>query len=326
MDLSTTYMGIQLKNPIIVSSSRLTSQTDLVKECADAGAGAVVLKSLFEEQLLADPDRLMDSDHKYFWFPEAIDYINQHSKEGGLRDYLKLIEESKKQSGIPVIASVNCTTPDEWPRFTKNLEDSGADGIELNISVFPADEGIDSCDLERVYVNIVKEVSSFVKIPVSVKLGSMLSNPFRIVKEMCMTGMNGVVLFNRYFRPDIDIETEKIIGDNILSSPSETTLPLRWVSLLSNKIDCDICANTGIHTAEHAIKHILAGATAVQICSTLYNNGIEYVGQMIKDMESWMISKEYNSIDDFKGKMIRDYGNAAAFVRIQFLKKALGDL
>jgi dihydroorotate dehydrogenase (fumarate) len=326
MDLSTTYMGLKLKNPIIASSSKLTSQIDLVKKCADSGAGAIVLKSLFEEQLIADKGKLMDQDHKYFWFPEAVDYISSHSRERGVKDYLKLIEDSKKNTDVPIIASINCITPEEWPAMVKHLENSGADGIELNISVFPSDENVKSCDLEELYVKILEEVKKHVTVPVSVKLGSMLTNPFQVVNQMCNTGMDGVVLFNRYFRPDIDIDEEKIIGDNIFSSPSETTLPLRWVSLLSTKVDCDICANTGIHDAEAMIKHLLAGASAVQICTTLYNNGIEYIEQMLKDLENWMYHKNYKSVNDFKGKMHKDYGNAAAFVRVQFLKKALGEL
>lgn len=319
-------MGLKLRNPIIASSSKLTSQIDLIKKCADSGAGAIVLKSLFEEQLVADKERLMSQDQKYFWFPEAVDYISSHSKEHGVKEYLKLIEDSKKSTDIPIIASVNCITPKEWPAMVTHLESSGADAIELNISIFPSNEDMESCDLEDRYLEILSEVKKHVTIPVSVKLGSMLTNPFRLVRKMCETGMDGVVLFNRYFRPDMDIDDEKIIADNIFSSPSETTLPLRWVSLLSTRVKCDICANTGIHDAEAMIKHLLAGATAVQICTTLYNNGIEYIEQMLKDMQNWMYHKNYKSVDDFKGKMVKDYGNAAAFVRVQFLKKALGEV
>jgi dihydroorotate dehydrogenase (fumarate) len=326
MDLSTTYMGLKLKNPVIASSSKLTSQIDLIKMCAEAGAGAIVLKSLFEEQLLADKDLLMYQDQKYFWFPEAVEYIDKHSKEGGVKEYLQLIENSKKMTDVPIIASVNCTTPKEWPQFVKTLENSGADGIELNISIFPKDENMKASDIEDTYVAIIEEVRKYIHIPVAVKLGPLMTNPQRTVMRMCKAGMDAVVLFNRFFRPDIDIESEKVVRDNILSGPEEMTQSLRWVSLLSNRVACDIAANTGIHNAEGAIKQLLAGATTLQVCSTLYNNGIEYIEKIVEGIESWMQGKGYETLSEFRGKISRDTENVAAFERVQFMKKTLGSL
>jgi dihydroorotate dehydrogenase (fumarate) len=325
MDLSTTYMGLKLRTPIIVSSSRLTHSFDDIKKCADQGAGAIVLKSIFEEQLLADKNRLMDQAHEYFWFPEAIEFINEHAKEFGLKHYLELITEVKGYSRIPLIASINCVTPSEWPKFSKNLIEAGADAIELNISFLGLDEKVDSKTIEDSYVRIVEEVRKQVSVPIAVKIGPEFTNHLQIIKRLHKAGANGIVLFNRFYRPDIDIEEETVIRGKVLSAPEEMGQPLRWVSLLSGRIECDIVGNTGIHDAKGMIKMLLAGATAVQICSTLYNNGIGYIDTMLFDMKKWMEKKGYDSISDFKGKVTRSEENTTAFERLQFMKQSLGD-
>jgi len=270
-------MGITLKNPIIVGSSKLTSTFDSLKKCIDQGAGAIVLKSLFEEQLLTDSDRLIEKDAKYFWYPEAVDYINTYSKAYGIREHLDLIEKIKAYSDTPIIVSVNCVTAKEWPQFAKYFEEAGADGIELNISIFPFDSKIESLVLEDAYVEIVREVKKNVSIPISVKLGSYFTNPNRITKRLVKAGAKGIVLFNRFYRPDIDIDTQTVVDDNFLSSPQELSQSLRWVSILSPKLDCDISASTGIHDFNGLVKQLLAGAEAVQLCSALYNKGIGYI-------------------------------------------------
>lgn len=325
MDLSTKYMGFTLKNPIIVSSSKLTSNIDDIRKCADYGAGAIVLRSLFEEQFIADSDRLIDQDHKYFWYPEAIDFINTHSKEHGVKSYLKLIEESKKHTYIPIIASINCVTPSEWPRFARSLVDAGADGLELNMYLTPPNEFASSKDLEDRYIEIVEEVKRNVHVPVSAKLAVFFTNILRVVMNLNQAGVDAVVLFNRFFRPDIDIETETVVKPNFISTPEELGQPLRWVSLFSKRVNCDIAGNTGIHDAEGMIKMLLAGANAVQICSTLYKNGIGYIDTMLFDLEKWMKGKNYESINDFRGKITKYHDNVAAFERVQFIKLSMSD-
>jgi dihydroorotate dehydrogenase (fumarate) len=325
MDLSTTYMGLRLRNPLIVSSSRITSTVEDIKKCADYGAGAIVLKSLFEEQFIADSDRLIDQDDKYFWYPEAIEYINQHSKEHGIKGYLKLIHGAKQQTNVPIIASINCVTAHEWPRYAKELVDAGADGLELNVFIVPKDEKISSVDIEDLYIKIVEEVRRNVNIPISVKIGPFFSNTFNICQRLSKGGVNGIVVFNRFYRPDIDIDLEEITRPNYLSCQQEMGQPLRWVSLLSKQVNCDIAGNTGIHDGSGMIKMMLAGASAVQVCSTLYINGLGYIDTMISDLEKWMIWKGYKKIDDFKGKLTKHHDNIAAFERVQFLKQALGE-
>ena len=321
MDMKTTYMGLELKNPIIVSSSKLTSTIDNIRKCADHGAGAIVLKSLFEEQLLADANKLMDKDEKYFWYPEAVDYINQHSKDFGVKEYLELLTEAKKYTTIPIIASINCVSADEWPKFARNLEEAGADGIELNIAIIPMTGDISSKEVEDKYVEIIQEVKKYTSLPVSVKFGPLFTNPVNIIQRMDEAGADALVIFNRFYRPDINIHTESVVHNNILSGPEEMTQSLRWVSLLSDKVKCDVAANTGIHDAEGMIKQLLGGADAVQICSTLYSNGISYIDTMLGDLKTWMEEHNYDSIGDFKGKIARDNEHAAAFARVQFMKR-----
>jgi dihydroorotate dehydrogenase (fumarate) len=321
MDLKTRYMGLELKNPIIVSSSKLTSTIDNIRKCADQGAGAIVLKSLFEEQLLADADKLMDRDDKYFWYPEAVDYISEHSKNYGVKEYLELLQEAKKYTTIPIIASINCTTPNEWPKFAETLEEAGADGIELNIAIIPMTGEVSSKEVEDTYVEIIEEVKKYTSLPIAVKFGPLFTNPVNIIQRMDEAGADGLVIFNRFYRPDIDIDSETIVHNNILSGPEEMTQSLRWVSLLSDKVKCSVAANTGIHDATGMIKQLLAGADAVQICSTLYSNGISYIDTMLHELGEWMEKQNYNSIGDFQGKIARDNEHAAAFARVQFMKR-----
>jgi dihydroorotate dehydrogenase (fumarate) len=325
MDLSTTFMGLKLPNPFIVSSSKLTGNIIDLRKCLDHGAGAVVLKSLFEEQLIANSNKLMDQDPKYFWYPEAVEFINEHSKDVGVGQYLKLISDTKKHATVPVIASINCITPTTWPQFAKSLVDAGADAIELNIAIFPSQTMTSSDEIEKLYLEIVKAVRANVNVPVAVKLGPLFTNIIQMITMLSESGMNGAVLFNRFFRPDIDTEIEAVKPPNFLSAPEEMGQPLRFISLLSSKVKCDIAGNTGIHDAEAAIKMLLVGASAVQVCSTLYKNGIGYLDTLIHDLEKWMIERGYESIDQFKGNIVRYQENSLAFERLQFLKTVLSD-
>ena len=323
MDLSTEYMGLKLKNPIIVSSSKLTSEIDNIKKCADQGAGAIVIKSLFEEQLIADSNALMDQDIKYFWFPEAIEHINRHSKEYGLKQILDLIHQAKGYTDIPIMASINCISAHEWPQFARTLEEAGADAIELNIAILPFDKFTSCGDIADRYVEIVQKVKEYVDIPVSVKLGNYFTNIIQMGHRLDETGADGLVLFNRYYRPDIDIESEKVVRDNVLSSPLEVTKSLRWVALLSPQLKLDIAAGTGIHDYKGVVKQLLAGAAATQICSTLFINGLSYIDTILFDLQKWMQKHNYDAVSEFKGKVAQTEGNSIKFERMQFLKKEI---
>lgn len=326
MDLSSTFMGIKIANPLIVSSSALTNSADHVKECADYGAGAVVMKSLFEEQIVTSKKTLISQDDMYFWYPQAIDFVNKISKEEGVTEYLKLIEKAKKAVSIPVVASINCITSREWPKFAREIENAGADGIELNIFIPPTNINMTGYAIEEAYVDIIHEVRKHVNLPIAVKVGFYFTSLYRMLYKISNMDVNSLVLFNRYYRPDIDIDTMRVVAQNIYSSPHEITLSLRWIALLYNKINTELVAATGIHDYQGVIKQILAGATSVQICSTLYKNGIPYLGTLLNDITTWMSQKGYESISSFRGLVAKNEENTAAFERVQFMRKTTGKL
>ncbi len=324
MTTETRYMGLTLRNPFVVSSSTLTNSVSKLQRLEAAGAGAVVLKSLFEEQILADADTLNRQDDMYYWFPEAVEYVNQFSKADGVKEYTRLISDAKAKLKIPVIASVNCVSPHEWPAFAQSLAEAGADGLELNIYISPAQADLPGSDIEVRYLDIVNAVRREVQLPISVKLGYYFTNPAQVISRLSGTGIQGLVLFNRYYRPDVDVEKLRVIESSILSAPEEITLSLRWIMLLSGRVESDLAAATGIHNAEGAAKQLLAGASAVQICSTLYRNGIDYLTTMVAELEHWMRRSGFESIEDCKGKLAKDPAVTTAFERVQFMKKTSG--
>ena len=326
MKLETTFMGMALNNPIIVGSSSLTNSVRNVMKCQEAGAGAVVLKSLYEEQILAISDQMVESDEMYQWYPEAMEYVNAISMENGIEKYLDLIKECKRDVEIPVIASVNCFSSNKWIKFAEELENAGADALELNISIFPEDEKLESSKIENEYYSIVKAVKKITKIPIAVKMSSFFTNIKLAARNFERAGCSALVLFNRFYRPDIDIDHLHMKTRDTLSGPEEITQSLRWVGLLSEKLKCDIVASTGIHDASGIIKQLLAGATAVQVCSTLYENGIDYLKELTSEINAWMRRKGFSSVDDFRGLINKDPHNTLSWERIHFMKKTTGSI
>jgi len=326
MNLESSLMGIRLENPIIVGSSSLTNSVKNVKKCEEAGAGAVVLKSLYEEQILVDSQHIIDQDDMYQWYPEAMDYVKTLSMEHGIEKYLELIQSCKKTVDMPVIASINCYSANAWISFIKELEQAGADGIELNIGIFPEDEKQSSVDLEGKYLDIVKEVSKTTKLPVAVKMSTYFTNIRRMSYRLVKSGASSLVLFNRFYRPDIDIDNLHMTTRDTLSGPEEITLSLRWVGLLSSSLNCDIVASTGIHDAEGIIKQVLAGASAAQVCSVLYENGINYINDIVSEVQAWMKRKGYENLSDFRGLINKDPHNTLGWERIHFMKKTSGHI
>jgi dihydroorotate dehydrogenase (fumarate) len=320
-NLKTKYMGFELRNPIVVSSSGLTNNVENIKKIEDAGAGAVVLKSLFEEQIIDEIDAKLNDNDMYFWFPEAREHVKSISTDHGVNQYLQLIKEVKKEVSIPVIASINCMTATAWPAFASKIEEAGADGLELNISIMPRNDEVDCRTLELEYIQTVEEVRRHTKLPISVKLAPYFTHLAQICKGFTESGATNIVLFNRYLKPDVDIDSISITRNKYHSNEDEIAESLRWIALLSNRNYCELTASTGIHTGADVIKAILVGATAVQIATTLYTNGLDYIRTMISDMESWMREKAFNSIDTFKGKLSEGKQATAAFERVQFMKK-----
>ena len=325
MNLSTTYMGLKLKNPLVISSSKLTGDIESIKECVSNGAGAIVLKSLFEEQIRAEAESTVKhSNNMYYWFPEAKDHIMDLTVDTKLDKYLKFISEVKNEIDVPVISSINCSSPHEWPKFASAIQEAGADALELNIGIFPFNDSLRSNEIEDIYVNILKEVNKNVTIPVSIKLGYYFTNICSIATQLVESGVDALVLYNRYMRPDIDINTLKVVDDNNMSSPQELNISMRWIALLSgNKIGCQLAASTGVHDHVGLIKQLLSGATVVQVCSTLYLNGLSQIGVILDGLKEWMALHKFDSIDDFRGKSVHDKTTLASFERIQFMKRDL---
>ncbi|NCA86515.1 MAG: dihydroorotate dehydrogenase-like protein [Clostridia bacterium] len=326
-DLSTNYMGFKLRNPVIAASSGLNKSVDNLIKLEENGVAAVVLKSLFEEQILHQVSKTMkhSENHEVYAYPEAEDYIGHYTRERDLGEYLQLISDGKKSVSIPIIASVNCVSPSEWITFARRIEDAGADGLELNIFVLPSDTKHDSLQNEQVYFDIVSEVMRLVSIPVAVKISYYFSSLAKMALKLSWTGIAGMVLFNRFFAPDININTFNVTSSHVFSTPDEMYLTLRWVAMLSDRLHCDIAATTGIHDGEAMIKQLLAGAKAVQVASTLYKNGFGRIGEMTRFMDDWMTQHKFKTTNDFIGRLsLKSAEDAAAYERVQFMKHFAG--
>lgn len=323
-DLRTTYMGLELRNPLVVASCGLTKSADGVRRCADAGAGAVVLKSLFEEQVIGE----MRNEKQYgsvAWHPEALDYIERMGISLGPREYLAVIREAKKAVSIPVIASLNCVSREVWIDYAKRLAAEGTDGIELNLAVMPSDPKRTVEEIEKRYFDALSDATSKVDVPISVKIGPYFTSTARMALELSRRGVSAIVLFNRFYQIDIDVEKIELSSGITLSSPQEINLPLRWVSLLSGRIECDLAASTGIHDAHGVIKMLLAGATATQLCSTLYLNGLESIGGILDGLEGWMKAHRFESVDAFRGRLSSmNSEKPELYERIQYIKAFVG--
>lgn len=324
-DLSTRYMGLSLRNPLIAGSSGLTNSIDNIHKISDLGAGAIVLKSLFEEQIQNSIESTFAGNAANYGYPEAMDYIANYSHAKDVEQYLNLIREAKKIVDIPIIASVNCFSSSEWINFAKRIEEAGADGLELNIFTLPSDPKKSSVENEKLYFDIAMAVIKQVNIPVSMKISFYFSGFANMVLKLSWTGISGIVMFNRFYSPDIDIEKLEITSTNVFSYPDEYTMPLRWIALLSEKLHCDIAASTGVHNGASMIKLMLAGAKAVQVASTLYKHGFEVIPVMLNDLNSWMERHNFEKTSDFIGKMsYRSAENPAAYERVQFMKHFAG--
>lgn len=321
--LQCKYLGLSLRNPIIVASSGLTKTVEKMQACEEAGAGAVVVKSLFEEVLAQEEDKIHDSTAIH---AEAYDYLRSGlAMEYGPREYCNIIYEAKKKLQIPVIASVNCVTSKWWPSFTSQLEGAGADALELNIFTTASQVEQTSSALEQLYYEIVDAVKARVKIPVAIKIGMYFTSLPNLAMELCRRGIDGMVLFNRFTEPDIDIKKLQLRSTFQFSTRYEAHKPLRWIALLSGKVGCDFSATTGIHKAEDVIKMLLVGASSVEMASAFYKNGLEQIATLLKEIEAWMSEQGFETIDQFKGKLrFENATDADHFLRAQFIETIRG--
>jgi dihydroorotate dehydrogenase (fumarate) len=324
-ELTTTYAGLNLSSPLIVGSCGLTSEVEKLKELETNGAGAVVLKSLFEEQIIINSEQeLVDAYNDKFIYSEkseTLDYLDQRVSQSHKESYLKLVKDAKKELVIPVIASVNCITERNWLSFAKDIEKAGADAIEINIAIFPANRLKDSNFYDNQVHNIVRSIISYIEVPLIVKLSPFMTSPLYVIDRISKMGANGLVLFNRFYNIDFDINNLKDTQGIKYSDQHDYFNTLRWISIASENLDAAFCASTGIHNAETAIKMILAGADAFQIVSAIYKNGSEIITEINNGILNWMEDNGFNSIEQFKGKMSADrLGNPEVYQRLQFMK------
>lgn len=324
INLATKYMGLNLKNPIIVSSCSLSHSPEGVKRLADAGAGAVVLKSLFEEQILADITRL-EKEASAVAHPEEIDYLRQMGMSQKSDEYLNIIERSKEAVDIPIIASVNCVSDRSWTDYAKYIEAVGADALELNIALMPKNPKEDPKDIENKIFRIIEVVKHNINIPVAVKIGPYFTSMTRVAEGIRKSGASGLILFNRFYQPDIDIHSFEFQSKNRYSSPSEMSHSLRWIAILYQKFGGSLVGNTGIHDGEAVVKQLLAGATAVEICSTLYIYGLGQIEIILDFLEKWMRKSGYKELDEFRGLISQKNSlQPEYFERQQYIRALVG--
>jgi len=317
-NLSVTYAGLKLRNPFIVSSSGLTNSLEKIRNLDRLGAGAVVLKSLFEEQIAHEAGKLLEGTD----YPEAADYVKHYARSNSLGEYISLIKDAKRAVNIPVIASINCSSVSEWMEFGKNIQEAGADALELNMYILPVDISKSASHYEKIYLDLVTGIKKIITIPVIIKLGPYFTSLCHVVNGLYMREADAVVLFNRYYEPDINLEDMKFGAAEVFSSPADIRNTLRWIGIISSHVkEIDIAASTGVHSGESAVKLILAGAKAVQVCSVLYRKGPDFLAEMIDKFEEWMIKNKYANVSEFCGKM--NYSNIpdpAVYERAQFMK------
>ena len=321
-NLETTYLGLKLKNPLIAASSGLTSSVEKIIKLEKAGIGAVVLKSIFEEQINNEVTSMLAKDQQNMGYPEAEDYIKSYLRENTISEHVKLLSEAKKAVDIPLIASINCVSSDEWTSFAKDFEEAGADAIELNIFYVTTDRNEKPGEVEQLYINVLNKVKAEVSIPVSVKFGIYHSNIIGMADKLNANGASGVVMFNRFYEPDIDLEKLELTSSEVFSSPSDIRRSLRWVGMVSSKVTkLDIAASTGIHDGDAVIKQLLAGAQVAQLCSTLYINGVGIIDDIISDISQFMNKWNFENIEDFRGRLsYRNIPDPMVYERSQFMK------
>ena len=303
INLATTYMGIELKNPIIAGASSMSSDLNMLLKLEKAGAAAVVYKTLFEEQINLESAHFDDQLEAMGGLHAEMTSLYPKLQHAGPEAHLVNLRKAKESLGIPVIASLNCMYDNTWLEYARLIEKTGVDGIELNFYFVPGDFESDGRTLEETHLDLIKTIKSKITIPVSVKLSSFYSNPLNFISRLDKAGINGVVIFNRMFEPEINIQDIKHSSPFYLSHEGDYRLALRYAGLLFGNVNADICANTGIYQGHDVIKMLLAGADCVQVVSTLYKNKPEHIAAMLKEMEAWMLSKDFTSLADYKGKL-----------------------
>lgn len=322
-DLTTTYMGLTLKNPVVPSASPLSREIDDIKRLEDAGASAITLYSLFEEQIdqeaLMLDDILIDQNYRYQEHPEFFSQLDTFRRDE--TEYLELIRSAKEAVDIPVIASLNGYSEGGWTRYAKVFEQEGADAIELNVYYIPTSHQLSGSKVEALYVNTLQNVKKEVSIPVAVKLNPFFSSLPSVAMDLSRAGADALVLFNRFYQPDIDIEALEAKRRLVLSNSDEMRMPMRWIAILHGRVETSLALTTGIHTPEDIIKALMAGADIANVCSVLLKNGIDKLGDLVRGVDAWLESHDYATAEEIKGMLShKATNNPAAFERANYVE------
>lgn len=323
MDLSTTYLGLKLRSPLMPSAGPLTRELDEIKRAEDAGASAVVLPSVFEEQLrheTAELEVMLEKGAESY--AEALNYFPQVGEyRVGPDEYLELVQQAKSTTRLPVIASLNGTSVGGWTEYARQIQQAGADALELNIYYIPTDPDLPGAEVEKTYLDILRSVKAAVTLPVAVKLGPYFSNMANMARQLDRAGADGLVLFNRFYQPDIDLENLEVEHSILLSTPQARRLPLRWIAILHGRVRCSLAATSGIHTAYDALKMLMAGADVTMLCSVLLRKGMAQIAVIEQEMKRWMEEHEYESVAQLKGSMSQlKCPDPTAFERAQYMR------
>lgn len=323
MNLKTNYLGMELKNPLVVAAGPISQRIDTIKQLEDAGASAVVLYSLFEEQLSLEARSLHHyTTHGAESYAEAVSYFPEpEDYRMGPEEYLEHIAKAKEAVDIPVIASINGISRGGWTSYAAKMKQAGADALELNIYHLPTNPDVTGAEIEGVYLDILASVKERVSIPVAMKLSPFFSSLPNMARKLEKMGLEGMVLFNRFYQPDINLEELEVEPRVTLSNPGSMLLPLRWIAILRDQVKASLAASTGIHSAEDVIKTMMAGADVTQLCAALLVNGPKHLTSLLAEIEAWMTEKEYESIEQMKGSMShRSVNEPSAFERANYMK------
>ncbi len=323
MDLKTSYLGMQLKNPIVPSASPLSHNVDSMKRLEDAGASAIVMYSLFEEQIAHEAEEL---DHYLAYgtesFAESLTYFPEAAEYNvGPDEYVDLVRKAKEALSIPVIGSLNGITSGGWIDYAKKIQEAGADALELNVYYIPTDPNLSGTDVEDRYLEVLHAVKRSVTIPVAIKLSPFFSSLAHLAHRLDLAGADGLVLFNRFYQPDIDLDELEVVPNVLLSTPHELRLPLRWVAILHGRVKASLAATTGIHTAEDVLKMTMAGADVTMMCSALLKHGPNHITEVLSTVRDWMVEHEYVSLEQMRGSMSqKSVADPSAFERANYMR------
>ncbi|MFA8451698.1 MAG: dihydroorotate dehydrogenase-like protein [Bacteroidales bacterium] len=321
INLETKYMGLELQSPIIVGSCGLTAKVEKIKEFEEQGAGAIVLKSIFEEEIQQEFEQILEQEPSDSGRDEYLDYLDLRIREERITKYLTLIKKAKQESKLPIIASINCYSLYEWKNFAREIQNAGADGLELNIYIPPSESLGNKNHTEDLYLKVVQKIKKELRIPVSLKLSPYFTQLSHFLTKLDKEKVDGLVLFSKFYQPDIDLQTLQIKPFDALTPQNNYTLPLRWIAINSGRVSCDLVASSGIDDGAKAIKMILAGAAAIQIVSPLYKDKGIVIPGMLEEIKQWMKKHNYNKIDDIKGILSqKEISNPILYERVQFMR------